>query len=84
MLDLVLIDGKARGITVRNLVTGEIESHAGDAVVLATGGYGNVFFLSTNAVNSNATAAWRCYKKGAFLRKSMLYSDPSHLHTCFR
>ena len=66
MLDLVLVDGKARGITVRNLVSGEIESHAGDAVVLATGGYGNVFFLSTNAVNSNATAAWRCYKKGAF------------------
>ncbi len=66
MLDLVLIDGKARGITVRNLVSGEIESHAGDAVVLATGGYGNVFFLSTNAVNSNATAAWRCYKKGAY------------------
>ena len=66
MLDLVLVDGKARGITVRNLVTGEIESHVGDAVVLATGGYSNVFYLSTNAVNSNATAAWRCYKKGAF------------------
>ncbi|MCB0386807.1 MAG: succinate dehydrogenase (quinone) flavoprotein subunit, partial [Bdellovibrionales bacterium] len=65
MLDLVLIDGVARGITVRNLVTGEIESHAGDAVVLATGGYGNVFFLSTNAKGSNATAAWRCHKKGA-------------------
>ena len=66
MLDLVLVDGKARGVVVRNVVTGQVESYAGDAVVLATGGYGNVFFLSTNAVNSNATAAWRCYKKGAY------------------
>ncbi|MGR3178920.1 MAG: fumarate reductase/succinate dehydrogenase flavoprotein subunit [Candidatus Anammoxibacter sp.] len=66
MLDLVLVDGKARGLVVRNVVTGNVESYAGDAVVLATGGYGNVFFLSTNAVNSNATAAWRCYKKGAY------------------
>ncbi|MCC7404300.1 MAG: fumarate reductase/succinate dehydrogenase flavoprotein subunit [Bdellovibrionales bacterium] len=65
MLDLVLVDGVARGITVRNLTTGEIESHAGDAVVLATGGYGNVFFLSTNAKASNVTASWRCHKKGA-------------------
>src|SRR5690606_21831974 len=66
MLDLVLVNGQARGITVRNLVTGEIESHAGDAFLLCTGGYGNVYFLSTNAMNSNATAAWRCHKKGAF------------------
>jgi succinate dehydrogenase / fumarate reductase flavoprotein subunit len=66
MLDLVVIDGVARGITVRNLITGEIESHAGDAVLLCTGGYGNVFFLSTNAMNSNVTAAWRCHKKGAY------------------
>ncbi|NUM79230.1 fumarate reductase/succinate dehydrogenase flavoprotein subunit [bacterium] len=66
MLDLVVIDGKARGIITRNLVTGEIESHAGDAVLLCTGGYGNVYYLSTNAKNSNATAAWRCYKRGAF------------------
>lgn len=65
MLDLVTIDGFARGITCRNLVTGEIESYAGHAVVLATGGYGNVFFLSTNAKNSNVTASWRCHKKGA-------------------
>jgi succinate dehydrogenase / fumarate reductase, flavoprotein subunit len=65
MLDLVTVDGVARGITVRNLLTGEIESHSGDAVVLCTGGYGNVYFLSTNALNSNATAAWRCHKKGA-------------------
>ncbi|MFQ5822858.1 MAG: fumarate reductase/succinate dehydrogenase flavoprotein subunit [bacterium] len=65
MLDLVVIDGKARGILTRNLVTGEIESFAGDAVVLATGGYGNVYYLSTNAKNSNATAIWRCYKRGA-------------------
>jgi succinate dehydrogenase / fumarate reductase flavoprotein subunit len=67
MLDLVVIEGKARGIVTRNLVTGEIESHAGDAVVLATGGYGNIYYLSTNAKNSNASAAWRCYKRGAYL-----------------
>ncbi|GAA4428872.1 fumarate reductase/succinate dehydrogenase flavoprotein subunit [Pontibacter saemangeumensis] len=65
MLDLVMVDGKARGIVVRNLITGAIESHSAHAVVLATGGYGNVFFLSTNAMGSNATAAWRAYKKGA-------------------
>ncbi|KAB2877728.1 fumarate reductase/succinate dehydrogenase flavoprotein subunit [bacterium] len=65
MLDLVVVDGKARGIIVRNLINGEIESYSGDAVLLCTGGYGNVFYLSTNAKNSNATAAWRCYKKGA-------------------
>jgi succinate dehydrogenase / fumarate reductase, flavoprotein subunit len=65
MLDLVMVDGKARGIVVRNLITGKIESHSAHAVVLATGGYGNVFFLSTNAMGSNATAAWRAHKKGA-------------------
>jgi succinate dehydrogenase / fumarate reductase flavoprotein subunit len=65
MLDLVVIDGKARGIITRNLVTGAIESHAAEGVVLATGGYGNVFFLSTNAQGSNATAIWRAYKRGA-------------------
>ena len=65
MLDLVVIDGKARGIVTRNLVTGNIESHIGDAVVLGTGGYGNVFYLSTNARSSNCTAIWRAYKRGA-------------------
>ncbi|MBS1818815.1 MAG: fumarate reductase/succinate dehydrogenase flavoprotein subunit [Acidobacteria bacterium] len=65
MLDLVLIDGNARGIVVRNLVTGEIEKYAADAVCLATGGYGTVYYLSTNAVNSNVTAAWRAHKRGA-------------------
>jgi succinate dehydrogenase / fumarate reductase flavoprotein subunit len=65
MLDVVLIDGKARGIVTRNLVTGEIERHAADAVILATGGYGTAYYLSTNAVNSNVTAAWRAYKRGA-------------------
>ena len=65
MLDLVLVDGKARGIITRNLVTGEIERFGAHAVVLASGGYGNVFFLSTNAMNSNGSAAWQCYKKGA-------------------
>ena len=66
MLDLVLIDGKARGIITRNLVTGAIEKHGAHAVVLATGGYGNVYFLSTNAMGSNGAAAMRCFKKGAF------------------
>ncbi|HTY87564.1 MAG TPA: fumarate reductase/succinate dehydrogenase flavoprotein subunit [Candidatus Acidoferrum sp.] len=66
MLDVVVVDGHARGIIVRNLITGEISSHAGDAVVLATGGYGNVFFLSTNAKGCNVTATWRACKQGAF------------------
>ncbi|OGS73944.1 MAG: succinate dehydrogenase flavoprotein subunit [Flavobacteria bacterium RIFCSPLOWO2_12_FULL_35_11] len=66
MLDVVKIDGKARGIIARNLITGEIERHSAHAVVVATGGYGNVYFLSTNAMGSNATAAWKIHKKGAF------------------
>jgi succinate dehydrogenase / fumarate reductase flavoprotein subunit len=66
MLDLVLIDGKARGIIARNLISGEIERHAAHAVVLATGGYGTIYYLSTLAVNSNASAAWKAHKKGAF------------------
>jgi succinate dehydrogenase / fumarate reductase flavoprotein subunit len=66
MLDLVVVDGAARGIVTRDLVTGEITSHAAHAVLLCTGGYGNVFYLSTNAQGSNATAAWRAHKKGAF------------------
>jgi len=65
MLDLVIIDGKARGIVTRDLVSGEIQRWMADAVVLASGGYGNVFNLSTNAINSNVTAAWRCHKRGA-------------------
>src|SRR6202046_3050735 len=65
MLDLVVIDGRARGIVTRNLVTGQIESHVGDAVVLGTGGYGNVYYLSTNAKGSNCTAIWRAHKRGA-------------------
>ena len=66
MLEVVVIDGKARGIIARNLVTGELERHFGHAVLLCTGGYGNVFYLSTNAMGSNVTAAWKAYKKGAF------------------
>jgi succinate dehydrogenase / fumarate reductase flavoprotein subunit len=71
MLDLVKVDGRARGIIVRNLVTGELERHAAHAVLIATGGYGNVFFLSTNAMTSNGSAAWRAFKRGA------LFGDPS-------
>jgi succinate dehydrogenase / fumarate reductase flavoprotein subunit len=66
MLDLVLIDGVARGVVVRDMVTGEIESYIGDAVVLATGGYGNVYYLSTNAKGCNVSASWRAYKRGAY------------------
>ncbi len=71
MLDVVLVDGKARGIIVRNLVTGEIERYSAHAVVLATGGYGNVFYLSTNAKGSNVTPAWKAYRKGA------LFANPA-------
>ena len=66
MMDLVLVDGKARGIIARNLITGEIQRHSAHAVVIASGGYGNVFFLSTNAMGSNVSASWRIHKKGAF------------------
>jgi succinate dehydrogenase / fumarate reductase flavoprotein subunit len=70
MLDLVMVDGKARGIVARDLTTGAFERYAADAVLLCTGGYGNVYYLSTNAKNSNVTAAWRCYRRGA------LFSNP--------
>ncbi len=73
MLDLVVVDGKARGIITRNLITGEIERHSAHAVVLATGGYGTVYYLSTLAVNSNASAAWKAHKKGAF------FANPSFI-----
>ncbi|MBS3992856.1 MAG: fumarate reductase/succinate dehydrogenase flavoprotein subunit [Bacteroidetes bacterium] len=66
MLDVVIVNGKARGIIARNLITGEIERHSAHAVVIASGGYGNVYFLSTNAMGSNATAAWKSHKRGAF------------------
>jgi succinate dehydrogenase / fumarate reductase flavoprotein subunit len=65
MLDLVVVDGRARGVIVRNLTTGQLERYVGDAVILATGGYGTAYYLSTNAVNSNVTAAWRAHKRGA-------------------
>ena len=67
MLELILVDGKARGIIARDMVTGAIETHLADVVVLASGGYGNVFFLSTNAMGSNVTAAWRAHRKGAYM-----------------
>ena len=73
MLDIVIIDGKARGIITRNLITGEIERHGAHAVVLATGGYGTIYYLSTLAVNSNASAAWKAHKKGA------LFANPSFI-----
>src|SRR5204862_4345169 len=66
MLDLVVVNGHAKGIIVRDMVTGEISSHAGDAVLLCTGGYGNVFYLSTNAKGCNVTSTWRAHKRGAY------------------
>lgn len=66
MVDLVIIDGRARGIIARNLITVKLERFGAHAVVIATGGYGNAFFLSTNAMTSNGSAAWQCYKKGAY------------------
>jgi succinate dehydrogenase / fumarate reductase flavoprotein subunit len=72
MLDLIVIDGKARGIVARNLVTGEITTHIADAVILASGGYGNVYYLSTNAKGSNVTASWRAHKRGA------LFANPCY------
>lgn len=66
MLDVVVVDGEAKGIITRNMITGAIDSHAGHAVLLCTGGYGNVFYLSTNAIGSNVTAAWRAHKRGAY------------------
>src|SRR5947209_17372186 len=71
MLDLVIVDGHAKGIITRNLITGAIHAYAADAVVLASGGYGNVFYLSTNARGSNVTATYRAYKRGA------LFANPS-------
>ena len=77
MLDVVLINGEAKGIIARNLVTGKIERFGAHAVVIATGGYGNAYFLSTNAMNSNGSAAWQCYKKGAF------FANPCFANPCF-
>ena len=67
MLELVLAEGHARGIVARNLITGQLERYAADAVILATGGYGNVFYLSTNAKSCNVTAIWRAHRRGALL-----------------
>src|SRR6187455_3117561 len=72
MLELVVVDGHAKGIVVRDLVTGTMSTHAGDAVLLATGGYGNVFYLSTNAKGCNTTSIWRAHKKGA------LFANPCY------
>ena len=80
MLDLVVDDGRARGIVVRDLVTGAITSHARDAVILATGGYGNVFYLSTNAKGCNVTATYRAYKSGAGFAEPVLHADPPDVH----
>jgi succinate dehydrogenase / fumarate reductase flavoprotein subunit len=84
MLDLIVIDGRCRGIVTRNVRTGEVATHLGDAVVLATGGYSNVFFLSTNAKGCNVTAIWRAYKHGAGMANPCFYPDSPHLNPGFR
>ena len=80
MLDLIVIDGRARGIVARDLVTGRVQTYLADAVVLASGGYGNIFYLSTNARGSNASAIWRAHKRGAVPGQSLLHADPPDLH----
>jgi succinate dehydrogenase / fumarate reductase flavoprotein subunit len=80
MMDLVIVDGKARGIIARNLVTGEIERHSAHAVVIASGGYGNVYFLSTNAMGSNVSAAWKIQKRSVFC-KPLLCTDSPDLYS---
>ena len=79
-----VVNGQARGIICRNLLTGAIERYAGHAVLLCTGGYGTAYYLSTNAVNSNVTAAWRAHKRGALLRQPLLHADPPDLHPGLR
>ena len=78
MLDVVIVDGKARGIIARNLITGEIERYSAHAVVIASGGYGNVFFLSTNAMGSNVTAAWKTHKKRCFSQTLVIHKFILH------
>ena len=81
MVELIVVDGKARGIVTRDMVSGEIETHLADAVVLATGGYGNVFFLSTNAMGCNGTAIWRAHRKAP---TSLTPATPDSPHLAFR
>jgi succinate dehydrogenase / fumarate reductase flavoprotein subunit len=81
MLELIVVDGRARGIVVRDLVTGEITTDFADAVVLASGGYGNVFFLSTNAKGCNVTATWRAHRKGALSPRPTRRASPSPART---
>ena len=80
MVELVIIDGQARGVITRNIVSGDFERWSGDAVLLCTGGYGNVYFLSTNAMASNGTAAWKAYKKGGLVCQPLLHPNSPHLH----
>lgn len=84
MVELIVSDGRARGIVARDMTTGKLETHIADAVVLATGGYGNVFFLSTNAMGCNATAIWRAYRKGAYFANPLLHPDSPDLHPAAR
>ena len=85
MVDVVIADGKARGIIVRNLITGKLERHGGHAVLLCTGGYGNVFFLSTNAMGSNTTAIWKAYRpRRNILATPLLHANSPYLYTGYR
>lgn len=84
MLDLVVVDGRARGIVTRNLLTGAIEAHEADAVVVCTGGYSNVFYLSTNAMACAVTAAWKVHKRGGLFCQPLFHSNSSNLHSSAR
>jgi succinate dehydrogenase / fumarate reductase flavoprotein subunit len=77
-----MVEGKARGIITRNLVTGQLDRHFGHSVLLCSGGYGNVFYLSTNAMGCNVTAAWKAHKKGAFFGNPCFYANSSNLYSC--
>ena len=82
MMDIVKVDGKARGIIARNLVSGKLERHSAHAVVIASGGYGNVYFLSTNAMGSNVSAAWKIHKKGALFANHVMFKFIQRASLC--
>ena len=84
VLELITVDGVARGVVARHLLDGELEIYTANTVVLCTGGYSNVYFLSTNALKSNASAIWRAHCKGAFFANPCSHTDPSHLYSQWR
>jgi succinate dehydrogenase / fumarate reductase flavoprotein subunit len=84
MMDVVIIDGKARGIIARNLLNGKLERYSAHCVILATGGYGNAYYLSTNAMGCNVSAAWRAVRRGAYMANPCFHSNTSNMYPCIR